>query len=69
MKTMIPKSPKISAAVEEKHRGEIVISLDGKVLAFGKDGRDALKKAKKVMPDIDNKEFLVFRIRHKYIAI
>lgn len=63
------KSPEISAAMEKKHRGKVVISLNGKPLGFGKDATDALMEAKKVMPDIEEKEFCISRIRrYKYFA-
>ena len=62
------KIPKISAALQKKHTGKVAISLDGKIIAVGKTTMTAFKKAKKNMPDIENKEFLVSRIHHKYLA-
>lgn len=56
------KSPYISRKDEKLHVGETVISLDGKVLAFGKHAVIAFKKAQKIMPDLDDKEFLISRI-------
>lgn len=61
------KTPKISTVLQEKHKGEVVISLDGKVIALGKTTTIAYHNAKKEMPDIDNKEFLVSRIHPKYL--
>ncbi|PIQ77491.1 hypothetical protein COV82_04200 [Candidatus Peregrinibacteria bacterium CG11_big_fil_rev_8_21_14_0_20_46_8] len=65
---MIPKSPKISAVFQKKHRGETIISLDGKIVGTGSDAIIALKKAKKKIPDIEKREFLIFRIHPKYLA-
>ncbi|MDP4008215.1 MAG: DUF5678 domain-containing protein [Candidatus Peregrinibacteria bacterium] len=62
------KTPKISAALQQKHTGKVVISLDGKVVALGKTTTSAYSNAKKKMPNIDDKEFLVSRIHHKYLA-
>ena len=63
------KSPKISAAFQKKHSGEVAISLGGKVVAVGTNSVAALKKAKKVVPDIENEEFLVIHIHSKYLAV
>lgn len=63
------KAPKISAVLQKEHTGEIAISLNGKVIATGKDSVAALAKAKKVLPRIENEEFLVSRIQHKYLAV
>lgn len=60
--------PKISTAKQKQHKGEVAISWNGKVIAFGKNSVEALKKAKKVMPNIEEKEFSVSRIHHKYLA-
>lgn len=62
------KTPRISAIFQEKHRGQTVISLDGKIIGVGKTSVVALKDAKKKMPDIEAKEFLVSRIHPKYLA-
>lgn len=61
-------SPKISSALRKEHIGETVISLDGKVLAFGKNAIIAFNKAQKIVPDLDEKEFSISRIQPKYIA-
>ncbi len=66
---MMPISPKISAAMKKKHSGETVISFNGKILGVGKHSLIALRKARKIMPDIDKKEFLISRIPSKYIVI
>lgn len=58
----MPKTPKITAVLEEKYKGQIVISLNGKILGIGADSILALKKAKKNMKNIEEKEFLVSRI-------
>lgn len=63
------KSPKISAVLQKQHTGKIAISLDGKVIAVGENSLDAFKKAKKILPQIENEEFLVTRIQHKYLAV
>lgn len=65
----MPKSPHISAAIEKNHVGEVVISWNGKILGIGKNSLLALKKAKKVMPNIEDKEFLISRIPSKYVSI
>lgn len=62
------KSPKISAAFIKEHGGEDAISINGRIIATGKNGLIALKKAKKIDPDIEKKEFLLSRIYRKYIA-
>ena len=58
------KTPKISAVLQKQHSGEIAISLDGKIIATGENSVTALKKAKKILPQIENEEFLVTRIQH-----
>lgn len=63
------KTPKISAVLHKQHTGEIIISLDGKIIAIGKNSLAAFKKAKKILPQIEDKEFLVTRIQHKYLAV
>lgn len=63
------KDPKISASMKKKYMGKSIISLNGKILGIGSDCLIALQKAKKVMPDIENKEFLVSDIRPNYIRI
>lgn len=63
------KSPKISAVIQRQHTGEIAISLDGKIIAVGENSLAAFKKAKKIFPQIENEEFLVTRIQHKYLAV
>lgn len=62
-------SPKISAVMRKKYPGKTVISWNGKILGVGENAVVALKKAKKVMADIEKKEFLVSRIYGKYIAV
>jgi hypothetical protein len=64
----MPIIPKISAVMRKKHQGDVAISFNGKIIAIGNDAIEALKKAKKTMHDIENKEFLVSRIQYKYIA-
>lgn len=63
------KAPYISEALEKKHPGEVVISLDGKILGIGENTIIAVENAKKVMPDIEEKEFLVSRIPNGHIRI
>jgi hypothetical protein len=65
---MMPISPKISIFIREKHTGETVISLEGEVLGIGRDGTQALEKAKKKMPNIEKKEFLVSHIHNGPLA-
>lgn len=62
------KSPKISAVMRRDHEGENVISLNGKVIATGKTSLIAYKKAKKIDPNLDKKDFLISRIYPKYVA-
>ena len=64
----MPITPKISALIKKQHRGEVAISLEGKIVAIGKNSIQALRKAKKAMPDIEGKEFLVSRIQPKYLV-
>ncbi|MEK7528214.1 MAG: hypothetical protein AAB592_00405 [Patescibacteria group bacterium] len=63
------KTPKISAVLQKEHMGEIAISLDGKIIATGENSVTALKNAKRILPQIENEEFLVTRIQHKYLAV
>lgn len=63
------KSPKISAALQQKHRGEVAISLHGKVIAVGENSLKAFRKAKRKSPHIEQEEFAVTRIQHKYLAV
>lgn len=62
------KSPKISVAIQKKHPGKTAISVNGKIIAIGKNSIEAIKEAKKSMPNIEEKEFLVSHIYRKYIA-
>lgn len=62
------KSPKISVAIQKKYPGKTAISVNGKIIAIGKNSIEAVEKAKKSMPNIEEKEFLVSHIYHKYIA-
>ncbi len=55
--------------MRKKYPGKTVISWNGKILGVGENAVVALKKAKKVMADIEKKEFLVSRIYGKYIAV
>lgn len=57
--------PKISAVIQRKYKGYVVISLDGKILGLGKDAVLALEKAKQRDKNIENKEFLISRIHGK----
>jgi len=61
-------SPKISSALRKEHVGKVVISLDGEVLSFGDDAVIAFEEAKKIMPNLAEKEFSISRIQPKYIA-
>lgn len=63
------KTPKISAVLQKEHSGEVAISIDGKIIATGNNSVVALKKAKKIVPGIEDREFLVTRIQHKYLAV
>lgn len=62
------KPPKISAVSQKKHQGEVAISLNGKVIAFGKNAIKALEKAKIKIPDIEKEEFAISKIHYKYLA-
>lgn len=66
---LMPKSPKISADLRKNHHGEVAISLSGKIIAIGKNSLVAFRKAKKIIPDLENKEFVVTHIHHKYLAV
>lgn len=66
---MTPKSPHISLALQKEHRGEVAISLKGKVISVGRNSLDAFNKAKRNMPGIEEKEFVVTRIKPKYLAV
>ncbi len=59
--------PRISAVMQRRNVGQTAISVDGKVIAFGKNAIDALKKAKKIVSDIEDKEFAISRIHGKYL--
>lgn len=63
-----PPHPEMSPAFEKKHKGQNVISLNGKVLATGKNSLIAYKKAKKIVPNLDKKDFLISRIYPDYVA-
>lgn len=64
----MPESPKISAALAKKHACETAISLlNGRVVAFGKNAVEALRKAKKIMPNIENEEFVISRVHGKIL--
>ena len=63
----MPTAPKISAVMQKEYQGQTAISLDGKVIAFGKNAIDALKKAKEIVSDIENKDFAISRIHGKYL--
>lgn len=65
----MPITPHISATIKKEHPGEVAISLGGKIVAIGENSIKALIKAKKIMPDIEKKEFLVSRIHPKYLAV
>ena len=64
----MPQSLKISPVLQQNHAGKVVISLHGKVVAIGKNSLVAFKKAKKILPNIENEEFVVSRIHHKYLV-
>ncbi len=63
------KEPKITAAMEKKYMGKSIISLNGKILGIGSDCLEALKEAKKVMPDAEKHVLLVSDIRPNHIRI
>lgn len=65
----MPKTPHISSELKKEHHGEIAISLNGKIIAIGKNALLALQKAKKIMSDIEEREFVVSRIQYKYLAM
>ena len=62
-------SPKVSLQFQKQHRGEVIISFEGKVIGVGKDAIIALRRAKKAMPTIEQQEFLISRIHHNSIAV
>ena len=63
----MPIAPKISAVMQKAHQGQTAISLNGKVIAFGKNAIEALMKAKKSDKDIEEKDFAISRVHGKYI--
>lgn len=66
----MPKPPRISSALAKKHKGETAISLlDGKVIAFGENAIDALEKAKKVLKDIEDEDYMISRVHGKILAV
>ena len=65
----MPKSPHISVALKKEHAGDVIISWNGKILGMGKNAILAIKKAKKQMPSIEEKEFLISRVPSKYVRI
>jgi len=63
----MPIAPRISAVMQKEHQGQTVISLDGKVISFGRNAVTALSKAKKIVKDIEEKDFAISRVHGKYI--
>ncbi len=55
--------------MEKKYMGKSIISLNGKILGIGSDCLEALKEAKKVMPDAEKHVLLVSDIRPNHIRI
>lgn len=62
------KSPRISAALRKDYPGHVVISLNGKVIGIGKNSLKALESAKKKVPSIEEKEFLISRIHDEILV-
>ncbi len=52
-------TPYISDTEREAHKGETYIAYGGKVLSWGTNAQELLEGARKVMPDIDQKIFLI----------
>jgi hypothetical protein len=63
IKKMI-KLPHISAVLEKKFPGKVVLSFNGQILAIAENSYEALQMAKNKMPNIDQKEFLISRIHY-----
>ena len=63
----MPIAPKISSAMQREHQGQTAISFNGKVIAFGKNAIAALKKAKKFVKDIEEKDFVISRVHGRYL--
>ncbi len=59
----MPITPKISSALQKKYQWQVAISYWWKILGIWKTWTDALKKARKNDHNIENKSFLVSRIR------
>ena len=64
----MPIAPKISAVMKRTYSGQVVISLNGKILGIGTDAQKALTKAKKIMPEIEREEFLISTIHTGVLA-
>lgn len=62
------KLPRVSALLEKQYPGKVVLSFNGKILAIAEDSFTALQEAKKIMPTIDQEEFLISRIHHPYLV-
>ncbi|GEM_PF-6714011 len=65
---MKPKSPVITDHMKEKYPGNTIISLDGEILGIGTDPLLALQAARKIMGDIDSKEFMISSIRYPILC-
>ena len=63
------KPAKISSAFRRKHQGKAAISLNGKVIAVGKNAVAALQLAKKKNPSIEEEDFVISKIHYKHIAV
>lgn len=68
MRAMMIRTPIISSALQKKHPGDVVISLNGKILGIGKNSIQAFEKAKEKLPNIDDQSFLISRIHGKVLV-
>lgn len=65
----MPIVPKISSALQKKHKGKVAIYLHGKSVAFGENTIEAVQNAKKIISNIEDQEFVISRVHHKYLAV
>lgn len=62
------KPARISSAFRKKNQGKVAISLDGSVIAVGKNSVAALREAKKKREGIENEKYVVSKIHYDRLA-
>ena len=60
---------KISAALQRQHKGQVAIYLNGNPIAFGNNTLKAVSNAKKIIPNIEDQNFVISRVHHDYLAV